>query len=272
MWEKIIHFLGKISLMSEVSEAILLAGGHGKRLQPFSFFTSKHLLPVDDVPMIFYPLKNLQLIGIKKVFLIVNEEHIDQWNCLLCKFDFEMSIQIVVQDKPLGIPAAIQCCSKLILGKSFLVALGDNVIIASNFLNEFRKHMKIDSTATICGFKVSNPQAFGVAEFNANGALTRVVEKPDNPPSEYAIAGFYQFPRSAFEIIKNLNYSDRGELEVADLINNFIDKGSCAFIESKNASDYWIDTGTNEALVRATNFIRDLKKNSGVLLANFENL
>ena len=258
--------------MSEVTEAILLAGGHGKRLQPFSFFTSKHLLPVDDVPMIFYPLKNLQLIGIKKVFLIVNEEHLDQWNCLLSKFDFGMSIHIVIQNKPLGIPAAIQCCSKLILGKSFLVALGDNVIIASNFLNEFKKHMTVDKTATICGFKVSNPQAFGVAQFNEDGTLIRVVEKPVNPPSDFAIAGFYQFPYSAFEIIEHLNYSDRGELEVADLINNFISEGSCTFIGSKNASDYWIDTGTNESLVRATNFIRDLKKNSGVLLANFKNL
>ena len=258
--------------MSRVTDAILLAGGNGNRLKPFTFYTSKHLLPIDNVPMIFYPLKNLQLIGIKKVFLIVNSEHLEQWNSLLSKYDFEMEVIPVIQDRPLGIPAAIQCCSEMISGKSFLVALGDNLIIASNFLNKFSEYLKDESSATICGFNVPDPRAFGVAKLDAQGNLIEVVEKPAEPPSKLAIAGFYQFPISAFQIIRELEYSDRGELEVADLINKFISEGLCIFVESTSASDYWIDTGTNESLVHATNFVRDLKKSSGISIAQFEKL
>lgn len=258
--------------MSRATDAILLAGGNGNRLQPFTFYTSKHLLPIDDVPMIFYPLKNLQLIGIKRVFLIVNSEHLEQWNNLLSKYEFELEVIPVIQDRPLGIPAAIQCCSEMILGKSFLVALGDNLIIASNFLNKFSENLKDESTATICGFNVSDPRAFGVAKLDNQGNLIEVVEKPAEPPSKLAIAGFYQFPISAFQIIRELEYSDRGELEIADLINRFLSEGLCIFVESTSPSDYWIDTGTNESLVHATNFVRDLKKNSGMSIAEFEKL
>ena len=258
--------------MDSPKEAILLGGGNGNRLQPFTFYTSKHLLPIDNVPMIFYPLKNLQLIGIKRVFLIVNSQHLEQWNSLLSKYDFEMEVIPVIQDRPLGIPAAIQCCSEMISGKSFLVALGDNLIIASNFLNKFSENLKNESSATICGFNVSDPRAFGVARLDAQGNLVEVVEKPAEPPSKLAIAGFYQFPISAFQIIKELEYSDRGELEVADLINKFVSEGLCTFIESTSASDYWLDTGNNESLVQATNFVRDLKKNSGISIGHFKEL
>lgn len=268
----IFHCPGSIFSMSNVKEAVLLAGGSGSRLQPFTFYTSKHLLPIDNVPMIFYPLKNLQLIGINKVFLIINREHLNQWNCLLSNYNFEMEIIPIIQDRPLGIPAAIECCSEMISGKSFLVALGDNIIIASNFLNIFKSHLLDESSATICGFNVSDPRAFGVAQLNSNGSLVKVVEKPKDPPSSLAIAGFYQFPASCFQIIKNLEYSDRGELEVADLINYYISNSLCDFVKPASASDYWIDTGSNASLVHATNFIRDLKKNSGISIAEFEQL
>ena len=255
--------------MPRATDAILLAGGNGNRLQPFTFYTSKHLLPIDNVPMIFYPLKNLQLIGIKRVYLIVNSEHLEQWNGLLSKYDFEMEIIPVIQDRPLGIPAAIQCCAKLISGNSFLVALGDNLIIASNFLNKFKENMDDELSATICGFTVSDPRAFGVAKFDTNGNLVKVVEKPEKAPSNIAIAGFYQFPVSAFKIIEGLKYSERGELEVADLINTYVDNKSCNLLQTESLIDYWVDTGTNESLVNATNFVRDLKKNSGMGIAQF---
>ena len=146
--------------MSRVTDAILLGGGHGNRLQPFTFYTSKHLLPIDNVPMIFYPLKNLQLIGIKRVFLIVNPEHLEQGNNLLSKYESEMEVIPVIQDRPLGIPAAIKCCSEMISGKSFLVALGDNLIMASNFLNKFSEYLKDESSASICCFIVLVPRPF----------------------------------------------------------------------------------------------------------------
>ena len=255
--------------MPRVTEAILLAGGSGNRLKPFTFYTSKHLLPIDNVPMIFYPLKNLQLIGVKKVFLIINAEHSDQWNGLLSEYDFEMEIIPVIQDRPLGIPAAIDCCSGMISGKSFLVALGDNLIIASNFLNKFKENIGDDSSALICGFNVSDPSAFGVAEFDEDGNICKVVEKPDEPPSRIAIAGFYKFPISAFKTIEALKYSDRGELEVADLINSYISDNSCKLLQSESLVDYWIDTGTSESIVSAAAFVRDLKNSRGMDIAQF---
>ena len=256
--------------MNNNLEAILLAGGNGNRLKPFSHYTSKHLLPIDNVPMIFYPLKNLQLIGVKKVFLIINEIHKTQWDSLINAYDFNMEIIPIIQDRPLGIPAAIRCCEDKIKGDNFLVALGDNVIIASNFLNNFKHYVANKNKSTICGFNVPKPSAFGVAEFNDHGELIRVVEKPLNPPSNIAIGGFYCFPSNSFSIIRGLEFSDRGELEIADLINTYIDEGMCDLVLSKGQSDYWMDTGTNDSLVKATNFIRDLKTGSGLDIAQFQ--
>ncbi len=255
--------------MTKQLEAILLAGGNGSRLKPYTYYTSKHLLPIDNVPMIFYPLKNLQLIGVTSVFIIINKDHEDQWNRLFDAYDFEMKVTKVIQEKPLGIPDAIQCCEDKIKGKNFLVALGDNVIIASNFINNFKKYVSESDKATICGFNSTNPSAFGVANLDSSGNIIEVIEKPSNPPSNIAIGGFYCFPRSAFSIIKDLEYSGRGELEIVDLINQYIDQNLCNLLLSSNQADYWMDTGTNDSLVRATNFIRDLKIASGNDIAQF---
>lgn len=268
MLQKIILLDGNIFLMNDL-EAILLAGGHGKRLHPFTFYTSKHLLPVDNIPMIFYPLKNLQLLGVKKVFLIVNEHHLDQYTLLISKYNFKMDINLVIQDNPLGIPDAILKCEDYIKGDKFIVALGDNLIVASNFINRCKE--KFDQNITsICGFNVSDPRPFGVAKYKSSGDLLKVVEKPKDPPSNTAIVGFYQFTADAFSRIKKLEYSERGELEIADLINLYIDEESCQIIESESSTDYWIDTGTNESLINASNFIRDLKKNNGIEIGHFE--
>jgi len=249
-------------------EAILLAAGKGTRLKPFTSYTSKHLLPIHNVPMIFYPLKNLQLIGVKKVFIVINEEHLIQWDSLLNHYNFEMNIEIVIQEGARGIPDAINTCKGKIGGENFIVALGDNVIIASNFLNNFKKNIT-PGKATICGFSVSDPKSFGVAKLNKDNQIVEVLEKPKSPPSNIIIGGFYNFPKNAFSIIANLEYSERGELEIADLINYYIDGGVCNFVISSSQSDYWIDTGDIESLVKATGFVRDLKRNSGLQIAQF---
>jgi glucose-1-phosphate thymidylyltransferase len=255
--------------MSKTKEAILLAGGNGSRLTPFTYYTSKHLLPIDSVPMIFYPLKNLHLLGVKKTFIIINEQHSLQWAALLSRYDFGMEIVPVIQDEPLGIPAAIDLCEDMIVGKEFIVALGDNLIIASNFMNRFRDLYDDGKESTIVGFKVNDPSAFGVANFDSAGKLLGVVEKPKDPPSDIAIVGLYKFPSSVFSEIKRLKVSARGELEVTDLINFYISHDNCDLLLATSPTDYWIDTGTNNALVRATNFVRDLKENNGFDLAQF---
>lgn len=255
--------------MSKAQEAILLAGGNGSRLTPFTYYTSKHLLPIDSVPMIFFPLKNLQLLGVTKTFIIINERHESQWTALFARYDFGMDIIPVIQDEPLGIPAAIDLCEDLISEDDFILALGDNLIIASNFINRFRDLSLRGKQATIVGFRVNDPSAFGVAEFDATGQLIQVVEKPKSPPSNIAIVGLYKFPSTVFSQIKLLEKSDRGELEVTDLINFYISEQDCDLLLAESPTDYWIDTGTNEALVKATNFVRDLQENTGFSLAQF---
>jgi len=265
----IIQLNGEIFLMNNNLEAILLAGGSGNRLKPFSLYTSKHLLPIDNVPMIFYPLKNLQLAGVKKVFLIVNEIHLSQWELLIDAYDFDMEIVLTIQEKPLGIPHAIACCEGKIKGNNFIVALGDNVILASNFINNFQKHLVNPNKAVICGFNVSDASAFGVAEFDSSGKLSKIIEKPNKPSSSIAIAGFYSLPRDSFSVIKSLKFSDRGELEIADLLNHFINKNEFEFVLSESQSDYWMDTGTKNSLIKTTNFIRDLKAVNANSIAQF---
>lgn len=255
--------------MSKPTEAILLAGGHGSRLKPFTIYTSKHLLPIDTVPMIFYPLKNLELIGIKKVFMIINGHHASQWDALIESYDFGMEIVTVIQEKPLGIPAAIKCCEALIKEDNFVVALGDNLIVASNFMNCCIKQFSINNNITICGFQVAKPEAFGVASFDKCGKLIEIVEKPKNSPSNTAIVGLYKFPKSVFEEISSLKISERGELEITDLINLYIKKDCCDLIMATAATDYWIDTGTSDALMKAAIFVRTIKEESGIQLAQF---
>ena len=183
---------------------------------------------------------------------------------------FEMEIILVIQEKALGIPDAINHCKDYISEENFIVALGDNLIIATNFLNNF-KNIESKQRLTICGFNVLNPKEFGVAKFDDNNNLTEVVEKPSKPPSKIAIAGFYRFPSNAFDYINNLEYSNRGELEIADLINIYIKKDLCDLVSvSSSPSDYWIDTGTQDAMVKATNFVRDLKRNTGFDIAQFK--
>lgn len=265
----IFQFHGVTFSMSKTKEAILLAGGNGTRLTPFTHYTSKHLLPIDSVPMIFYPLKNLQLLGVKKTFIIINERHSLQWSALLSQYDFGMELVPVIQDEPLGIPAAIDLCEDMIVGKDFIVALGDNLIIASNFMNRFSDLYEDGKESIIVGFKVNDPSSFGVANFDSAGQLLNIVEKPKDPPSDIAIVGLYKFPSSVFSEIKGLKVSTRGELEVTDLINFYIRNDNCDLLLASSPTDYWIDTGTNDAIVRATNFVRDLKENSGFNLAQF---
>jgi glucose-1-phosphate thymidylyltransferase len=256
--------------MSNELEAILLAAGNGTRLRPFTHFTSKHLLPVGESPMIFYPLKNLQLIGVKKVYLIINEKHLSQWENLIDIYDFKMTIEIVIQSEPLGIPDAIKCCENKIHGKDFIVALGDNVILASNFINRFRELMLNSNKAIICGYPVENPTAFGVASFNSKGVLDKIYEKPVKPPSNIAIIGLYKFSSDVFKYINDLKLSDRNEFEIADVINKYLSIGKCDLLKFKGSTDFWLDTGTNESLFNASQFIRQLSKASNITIAHFD--
>jgi glucose-1-phosphate thymidylyltransferase len=268
----ICRYHGRILLMSNELEAILLAAGNGTRLKPFTHYTSKHLLPVGEIPMIFYPLKNLQLIGVKKVYLIINEKHFSQWENLIDKYDFQMSIEIVFQSDPLGIPDAIKCCEDKIHGNNFIVALGDNIILASNFITRLRDLILNSNKTIICGYPVENPSAFGVASFNSKGVLDRIYEKPVNPPSNIAIIGLYKFSRDVFKYIDDLKLSDRNEFEIVDVINKYLSLDKCELLRLESSTDFWLDTGTNESLFNASQFIKQLSKSSNIKIAQFDEI
>ena len=252
-----------------VHTAILLAGGNGTRLLPFTSYTSKHLLPVFDRPMIFYPLTNLVLLGVTKICLIINPEHRLQWESLLSKTHLDATVYLIEQEKPEGIPQAITLCEEFIGTEPFYLALGDNILLGAGLLN--RVIAAVDnnpSGALIISYQVNDPQDFGVVEIDQSGELLRVIEKPKIPPSNLAVVGLYKFDCHAIEYTRSLSKSDRGEYEIADLINAYVSENRCAMITCDSASDYWLDTGTIEALTSASVFLRELKQSGVKVIAN----
>lgn len=250
--------------MDKVEVAILLAGGDGTRLRPFTFYTSKHLLPVYNKPMIFYPLTNLILLGVNEVLLVINPKHRSQWDSLLQNIDLPIKVVLVEQEVPDGVPKAISLCESYLRSRSFYLALGDNILLASGKLSELKEEGKKETNAAVViGFPVKNPESFGVAKFDKRRRLCGVVEKPANAPSNIAIIGLYKFDSEAPNLVKKLKKSKRGEFEIADLINQYINEKKCHLIECNTATDFWLDTGNIAAIDSASNLLRELQIGGG---------
>jgi len=262
--------------MKKIDVAILLAGGEGTRLRPFTHYTSKHLLPVFDKPMIFYPLSNLILLGVKKVCIVINPKHHQQWCQLISSFDINIEIILVLQDKPEGIPHGITLCEEHLNGKDFYLSLGDNLLLGSGLLNRFKEQINEGGgQCVIIGYPVKDPSNFGVAEFDTDESghkkLKKIVEKPKQTISNLAVVGLYFFSSSAIDVAKNLKKSGRGEYEIADLINYYIMEDMCALMSCNLATDFWLDTGTPEALVSASIFLREINSSGEKIIGDLGN-
>lgn len=262
--------------MKQIDVAILLAGGEGTRLRPFTHYTSKHLLPVFDKPMIFYPLSNLILLGVKKVCIVINPKHYEQWCQLLSSVDINIEIVLVLQDRPEGIPHAVILCEEHIKGKSFYLSLGDNLLLGSGLLNRFNERINEgEEQCVILGYPVKDPTKFGIAEFEEDlkgqKKLKKILEKPQQSISNLAIVGLYYFSSGAFNVAKTLQKSSRGEYEIADLINHYIRKDRCNLMQCNLTTDFWLDTGTPEALVSASIFLREINNSGEKILGNLGN-
>ena len=256
-----------------VEHAILLAGGSGSRLRPFTYYTSKHLLPVYDKPMIMYPIANLLLLGVKNICIVINPDHEIQWKNFFNKLNLPININLINQKHPEGIPHAQKICEKIIGKKDHYLALGDNILIGSGMLNKFKKMVYDDiNKISLIGFRVKNPKEFGVAEFNKNNLIKKVVEKPSIPNSNVAVVGLYKFSSDVFEIFNHINKSSRNEYEVCDLINYYISKDRCNIMISDSVADYWLDTGNINSLISATNFIKELSRSGNVEIANLNKI
>lgn len=253
-------------------KGIILAGGSGSRLYPITQGISKQLLPIYDKPMIYYPLSVLMLSEIKEVLIISNPEYIDLYKNLLgVGSKLGMRIEYKIQEKPRGLSDAFLVGKEFIGTDDVCLILGDNVFYGQGFVPKLEKASKNKSGATIFGYYVNNPKEFGVVEFDDEGKVLSLEEKPENPKSHYAIPGLYYYDNSVVERAKNLKPSARGELEITDLNREYLEEGKL-HVELLGRGFAWLDTGTYDGLADASDFVRTIQKRTGLYVACIEEI
>lgn len=251
----------------ENMRGILLAGGLGTRLRPLTQAISKQLLPVYDKPLIYYPLSTLMLTGIREVMIITAPDQKPLYEALLGDgSQFGMRLEYKIQDKPSGIADA------LILGEDFLqggrcaLALGDNILHTTGLTLQLRDAAQFKSGAVCFAHAVRNPSAFGVAEFDASGRVIGLVEKPEKPRSEWAVTGLYFYDSKASEYARNLEPSQRGELEITDLNRVYLEREELRIVRFGRGTT-WLDTGTLDGLVNASEWVRATELRQGLKIS-----
>lgn len=248
-------------------KGIILAGGTGTRLYPITKVVSKQLTPLYDKPMIYYPLATLIESGIKEILIITTPEDKERFKELLGNgSDYGITIEYKEQEKPEGLAQAFIIGEDFIGNDSVVLTLGDNVFSGVNLINKIKKASKNGST--IFGVEVDNPERFGVIEINNNKVIS-IEEKPKNPKSNIAITGLYIFDNKVIEIAKKVKPSKRNELEITDVINEYL-KENKLNVELLNKNDKWFDTGTPESLFEATQYIRNYQIKNNKQIGNIE--
>jgi glucose-1-phosphate thymidylyltransferase len=235
-----------------IEKGIILAGGSGTRLFPLTQVVSKQLMPIYDKPMIYYPLGTLMLAGIKKILIITTpqEQSLFQ-NLLQDGSQWGIEISYAIQPKPEGL--AHGCC----------LILGDNIFYGSGFVNLVQKARQRKEGATVFGYWVNDPENYGVAEFDQTGNAVSLEEKPSSPKSNYAVTGLYFYDNQVLDIAANLKPSARGELEITDVNKVYLQRKQLT-VEKMGRGFAWLDTGSHDALLEATNFIATIEKRQGL--------
>lgn len=245
-------------------KGIILAGGSGTRLYPITKGVSKQLLPVYDKPMIYYPLSVLMLAGIREV-LIINTPHEQALfqQLLGDGSQWGMDIQYAVQPSPDGLAQAYLIGRDFVAGKPSCLVLGDNIFHGHGLSEMLRRADAGDQGATVFGYWVNDPERYGVAEFDGGGKVIDLVEKPTNPRSNYAVTGLYFYDGNASDYAAELKPSARGELEITDLNRRYLQQGSL-HLEPLGRGYAWLDTGTHQSLLEASNFIETIQTRQGL--------
>jgi len=253
-------------------KGIILAGGTGTRLYPMTVVTSKQLLPVYDKPMIYYPLAALMLAGIREFLIITTPRDQTAFRDLLGSGEqWGMSFDYVIQDKPNGIAQALILAETFLDGAPSALILGDNIFYGANLTGLLISAAARESGATVFGYYVQDPERYGVVEFDAQGRVTDLLEKPTAPPSNYAVTGIYFYDGRAPAFAKALKPSPRGELEITDLNRAYLKLGEL-HVERLARGTAWLDTGTHNSLLDAGVFVRIIEERQGLKVACVEEI
>lgn len=256
--------------MKKTNKGIILAGGSGSRLYPITKVYSKQLALIYDKPLIYYPLSILMLGGIKDILIISNKETIPLYQQLFNNGNHVgLNISYKVQDAPNGIAEAFILGEEFIGNDNVTLILGDNIFYGD--LSFFYKALKREDGATIFGYQVNDPQRYGIVEFDKTGKAISIEEKPLHPKSNYAVPGLYIYDNQVIEISKNLKPSARGELEITDVNRTYLEKGQL-YVEKIGRGIAWLDTGTPEALLQASNFFGVIEERQGLKVACIEEI
>tara|TARA_B100000029_G_scaffold492058_1_gene552904 strand:- start:121 stop:999 length:879 start_codon:yes stop_codon:yes gene_type:complete len=256
-------------------KGIVLAGGSGTRLYPVTKVSSKQLLPIYDKPMVYYPLSTLMLAGIRDVLIISTPDDTPKYESLLGNGkNIGMKLSFEIQESPDGLAQAFIIGESFIKNENVCLILGDNVFYGGNLrkkMHDTVSEVESNNNAVVFGYFVKDPERYGVVEFDNSGSAISIEEKPKTPKSNFAVSGLYFYPNDVISIVKQQRPSPRGELEITDVNKNYLEQGRLK-VEQMGRGYAWLDTGTHDSLLEASQFVQTLEKRQGMKISCIEEI